>query len=112
MSEQNKKWDVVTHVPVRRVPKRNVILRSCVHEDNLGGRKYQIGMFGGGDICVEFASGPDEPAGELSADRFVVRIQDLMDAIGTVVAGGIAERAKPPERDVPFEGAYGTGKKG
>ena len=124
---KNKKWDVVTQVPVRRVPKRNMMLRSHVGDGDLGGRKFQIALGADGGIWVDFDRAPGEPEGELSADRFVIRIQDVMDAIGALVAGEPVARATvtggveventtpdpetPPERDVPFDGAYGTGKK-
>lgn len=91
---KNKKWDVVAQVPVRRVPKRNMMLRSHVGEGELGGRKFQIALGADGGIWVDFDKAPGEPGGELSADRFVVRIEDVMDAIGAVVAGEPVARSE------------------
>lgn len=91
---RNKKWDVVTQVPVRRVPKHNVILGSHVGDGDLAGRKFQIVLGADGDIRVGFERAPGEPEGEVSFDRFVVRLPDVMDAIGAVVAG------KPVARSV------------
>lgn len=120
--KKNKKWDVVAQVPVRRVPKRNIQLRHGIATGELEGRQFEISMGMDGALWVGFERNPDEPEGELSADRFVLRPEDLMEAIARVVSGepeaevnsvvrgGLTtERTDgPPEPDVPFEGAYGT----
>lgn len=121
---KNKKWDVVAQVPVRRVPKRSMQLRQDVASGSLEGRRFEVAMGMDGGLWVDFERAPGEPEGELSADRFVLRIDDLMEGISRVVVGDpeaevdstvrgglTAERTDgPPEPDVPFEGAYGTRK--
>ena len=76
----DKGWDEVARMPVRRVPPNIMTLHRDVGEGEMNERTFIISIGLDGSIWLTFDRRPDDPP-EGPKDRFRIGVQDMLEAI-------------------------------